>query len=273
MMLDQKKTPSFFRKSRLPGILRYMSLRGVKTCLFLFFILFAIGLISAVLPFVSSSANLRLYQIGLNEGMNMFVLMICMIGVAKTDTRYLVIQGTTRWAVWLGCLWKLVLMSLVLTLGGGLLNALWGYTVLQLGSVFPDKFLYAGGQDAFLLELEWTLTRILPALANCLQYGMIYYLFGCFYRRWKVFTLCIVIGLPLLLFIFSFMPLSQYLFETVEQMQDGNTANVIVAIPQWMAIIAKITRFVVDEWPTVLLCGALTALPASYLVMAGTKQP
>ena len=91
-------------------------------------------------------------------------------------------------------------------------------------------------------------------------------------RNFLIFflTLAVVLGVPFVCFMLTLMP---FIRETTAALESGTDGQIMAMGFEWMQWLARVARFVTEQWQWVQLGGAAVSLPLSYLCMRTTPQP
>ena len=103
-----------------------------------------------------------------------------------------------------------------------------------------------------------------------LEWTCLFYLLACCLRRRRGLTLAVVLGVPFVCFMLTLMP---FIRETTAALESGTDGQIMAMGFEWMQWLARVARFVTEQWQWVQLGGAAVSLPLSYLCMRTTPQP
>ena len=162
----------------------------------------------------------------------------------------------------------LLLGMVGLLLATFLLNLAIGASLFPLSKLAPVQYAMTG--DLFQTELSNGLEDLPRYLLYTLEWTSIFYLYACVLRRFRVLTISLSIGGPLLLVILMLIPAVR---EAVRVVGGNDQGQMVLLGLQWLQFLQDILRFVEKNWETIQLSAGLASLPLSYLVMRGTKQP
>ena len=79
-----------------------------------------------------------------------------------------------------------------------------------------------------------------------------------------------LLGVPFVCFMLTLMP---FIRETTAALESGTDGQIMAMGFEWMQWLARVARFVTEQWQWVQLGGAAVSLPLSYLCMRTTPQP
>lgn len=266
------------RQSRFEGTVRYLWAKGWKLLLMGAATMFGLELLLYTLPALGVSTA--------EQGVStMFwyvsvCALILMYRAANVDARFLITRATPRPSVYAG----VVLEILALSALGALLAA--GITLVETGfvsamsSLAPDRYAvsmwdlfgqaHATASDEVAAFLGPYTVRFFFSTA---EYCCFYYLYFCLLRRWKVQTLAVTIGVPVLMVVLLIVPFVNGLFDQIAQMSEQELWQSMPVLMNLLRLIERAARFMIDRWPTIRALAAVACLALSYPVMAGTPQP
>jgi len=257
----------WLRASRLPGVLKYNCKIIGRLVVWALLIVLGVQVLSLALPpFTGDSFVFD--GIRGNFEMAFFTALVAGILTAGRSSRFLLRFGTSRTSVWLGNELGLLIGMVGLLLATFLLNMLVGAALFVLTSLSPD--LYSMTPALYQYELSKGLKNLPELLTYTLEWTAIFYLYGCLLRRFRVLTISVSVGVPLLFVILMLIPTVR---EGLAVVQGNNQGQILVLGLKWLQILNSILRFIEEHWDAIQLTAALVSLPAGYLVMRGTKQP
>lgn len=271
----------WFARARCPGMLRYHRLRLGKVVLWLLLILLGSQLLSILMTvLLHSSGNMRFTYGGISADVGVALFLALVLGglVAGAGTRFLLRFGTQRFSVWACNVVALVAAVWALLLGTAVISVMISYLTLAMEGIMPgifalQRYTMEGIQEGAQL-LPATGGELLRSLPDYLlwtaEWTCLFYLLACCFRRSKGWTLAVVIGVPLALFLLMLSPLMQTAVDTVRY---GSEGEVMKLGMQWIQYLTKAARFVREKWQWIQLAAAVVSLPLSYLCMRTTSQP
>ncbi len=253
--------------SRFAGVLRYHYKNiGKRVVWALLIVLIAQGL-SLLAPLLFGG----LYHFDGIRGNFEFVFFAAFvvgISTAGRATRFLLRFGTSRTSVWLGNVLGQLLAMVSLLVATFLINMLLAGLLFLLSNASPAHYSMSG--KLFHTALTYGLKDLPGLLLYTLEWTSIFYLYGCMLRRFKVLTISVSIGVPLLFVILMLIPTVR---EALAVVQGDNQGQLILLGLQWLQWLQDLIRFIEEHWETLQLLTAVVCLPLSYIVMRGTKQP
>lgn len=255
------------RESRLGGVLRYQYKTVGRLAAWALLIVLGVQVLSLLIPVFSGNA----YQfdgIRANFELVFFASLVACIVAAGRSTSFLLRFGTSRTSVWLGGLLGLLGGMIALLIATFLLNLLIGALQFPLSRLSPARYAMTG--DRFGLELSNGLKDLPGYLLYTLEWTAIFYLYACVLRRFRVLTISLSIGGPLLLVILMLIPAVR---EAVRVVGGNDQAQMVLLGLQWLQFLQDILRFIEKNWETLQLAAGIVSLPLSYVIMRGTKQP
>ena len=87
-------------------------------------------------------------------------------------------------------------------------------------------------------------------LLYTLEWTAIFYLYACLLRRFRVLTISLSVGIPLLFVILMFIPAVR---EGLATIRGNNQGEILVLGLRWLQILQDILRFVEEHWETLQL--------------------
>ena len=255
------------RESRLSGVLRYQYKTVGRLAVWALLIVLGVQVLSLLIPVFGGSVY-NFDGIRANFELVFFASLIAGIVAAGRSSSFLLRFGTSRTSVWLGSLLGLLGGMVALLLATFLLNLLVGALQFPLSGLSPEKFTMTG--DRFGTELSNGLKDLPNYLLYTLEWTAIFYLYGCVLRRFRVLTISLSIGGPLLLVILMLIPAVR---EAVRVVGGNDQGQMVLLGLQWLQFLQDIIRFVQKNWETLQMIAGVVSLPVSYLIMRGTKQP
>ena len=255
------------RASRLQGILRYDYKIIGRLVAWVLLIMLAVQALSLTFPLFTGN-QFAFDGIRGNFELVFFASLIAGIFTAGRSSRFLLRFGTSRTSVWIGSELAMLLGMVGLLLMTFLINMLVGAVLFPLQGLSPK--LYSMSAMQYRYEITKGLEGLPELLAYTLEWAAIFYLYGCLLRRFRVLTISVSIGVPLLFVILMLIPAVR---EGLSVIQGNNQGQILVLGLKWLQILNDFLRFLEENWDAVQLTAALVSLPVSYLVMRGTKQP
>lgn len=226
---------------------------------------------------LAGAGDLNMDGVSADFSLTMALLMVCACLTAHSRTRFLLRFGTARFPVWMSNVLALFLGAAAFLLGTLLINLATGGAVLLLSHAMPARFSLMAYTDALpsgaaLLghTLRDALERLPQQLLWLLEWTCLFYLLGCCLRRRRGLTLAVVLGVPFVCFMLTLMP---FVRETTAALESGSDVQAMAMGLEWMQWLAKVARFVAEQWQWIQLGGAAVSLPLSYLCMRTTPQP
>ncbi|MBE5800981.1 MAG: hypothetical protein E7319_01700 [Clostridiales bacterium] len=265
---------SWYRLSRLNGVMRFHWLKKRGFVFWLAVIMLAVQVINLVLARLNVS-EYQLTAVSADLALSLLLALICAIDIANKETTFLLRFGTPRVAVWLGNLLAIVLASLayllisaVISFGMEFLAALLMNLIPQItlpvwaGEVAAQEYVLTTAAEG-LRQLPWQMLWVL-------EYSCIFYLFGCCLRRKKGLTIGVLVGVPLLLWVLLLLPALQDVFSAVER---GAQSELMVMLAKFIRWVDEAGSFIGSNWQWIQGALAFVAMLLSYRCMRGTRQP
>ncbi len=257
----------WLKASRFQGILRYHYKTIGRIAAWALGIVFGVQALSLLIP-VLNGGVFQFDGIRANFEIVFFAALVTGIVPAGRSSRFLIRFGTSRTSVWLGNVLGLFAGMVCLLVATFLLNLLIGGLLFPLTSLAPLHFDMTPA--LFSLELQNGLKDLPMYLLYTLEWTAIFYLYACLFRRFRVLTISLSVGIPLLFVILMFIPAVR---EGLATIRGNNQGEILVLGLRWLQILQDIIRFVEEHWETLQLIAGIVSLPLSYAVMRGTKQP
>ena len=255
MLVEQA---GWMRRSRFLGAMRYHRAwmgRLAGWCLLVLLAGNAITIVAAL----AGAGELNMEGVSADFSLTIALLLVCACLAAHSRTRFLLRFGTARFPVWLSNVVALFLGTAAFLLGTLLINLAVGGTVLALSGAMPDRFTLRESLEQLPRQLMWLL-----------EWTCLFYLLACCLRRRRGLTLAVVLGVPFVCFMLTLMP---FIRETTAALESGTDGQIMAMGFEWMQWLARVARFVTEQWQWVQLGGAAVSLPLSYLCMRTTPQP
>lgn len=269
---------SAMRQSRFEGTARYLWAKGWKLLLpgavaifvmeLLIYLMPALGLgtaeqgVSTVFWYVSVCALILMYR------------------AANVDARFLITRLTPRPSVYAGVVLEIltftalgVLLAAAVTLAEtGLVAALSGlapgrYSVSMWDLLGQARATATGEVAGFLVPYTGRF------FLSTVEYCCFYYLYFCLLRRWKVQTLAVTIGVPVLMVVLVVVPAVNGFFDQIASMSEQELWQSMPVLMNLLRFMEEAVRFMIERWPVIRAVAAVACLALSYPVMAGTPQP
>lgn len=273
MLVEQA---GWMRRSRFLGAMRYHRAWMGRLAGWCLLVLLAGNAFTIVLA-LAGAGELNMEGVSADFSLTIALLLVCACLAAHSRTRFLLRFGTARFPVWLSNVVALFLGTAAFLLGTLLINLAVGGTVLALSGAMPDRFSLTAYTDALpsgAALLGYTLRESLEQLPRqlmwLLEWTCLFYLLACCLRRRRGLTLAVVLGVPFVCFMLTLMP---FIRETTAALESGTDGQIMAMGFEWMQWLARVARFVTEQWQWVQLGGAAVSLPLSYLCMRTTPQP
>lgn len=261
----------WFKLSRFGGAMRFHWLRNSRVLLWLAVIELAVMVVEMALG-CAGSVTVLVAPLMADFSLALLVVLLCSFPTARKDTTFLLRFGTPRTSVWLSNLLSLFLTGVACLLLSVVANAVTGIVGLLLaGSFTTIEVVGPATIGGYLMEGVGRMAADLPMqLLWIAEYSAIFYCVACCMRRWKIPTILVLAGVPVLLFTLLAMPV----FNQVGSALESGSQNQIVALMlKLIAWLEKAGEFVSNNWQAIQGGTAVAALLFSYLIMRGTKQP
>ena len=275
--MQQTLDRSWWVRARMPGALRYHALTTGRLLGFVLLTSLAASLLGVLLPLVSSESQLSFAGVAVDYGLWGIIAAVVCCQVAGNRTRFLLRFGSGRFAVWLSNIIALFVGLVLFALGTMLISLLIGLLMAALAQSGQSGYRF---YQSFLMEGEpltasvWrTFTAGLGNLPESL-WGMsivisVLHLLGCCLRKNKPATLCVIIGLPLVLFTLMLVPAVR---EAVD-MASRSQGDAMLVAAQWYTALLELISFLDRNIHWIMTAVGVACLPLSYWVMRCTKQP
>lgn len=280
---------STLKLSRLQGVLRYFTGKSVVVALTVFVVMCVGTLIGMAMAAFAGIEN-PLNGVSGMYSANSIVLIVLCATAAKSETRFLAIAPTPRWSIYLGILWKITCYALV----GTLLAAL--HTFFE---VFAAQTATAMGLVNMPVEVyDWndlwgSITRmqgmdiatsmgdvakmILPAIPGQVVNMVIgmgaWYLYMCLFTRWKMPTLAVTIGVPVLLVTMVIVPFAMGWMDKIMSMSQNDLQQMMPVVFELLRLVENVGKWMYERWPIVRTTLGVVCWLLAYPVMRGTPQP
>ncbi|HPJ03424.1 MAG TPA: hypothetical protein PKU80_11335 [Candidatus Limiplasma sp.] len=255
------------KTSRFAGVLRYHYKNIGRLVAWALIIVLAAQMLALLAPMVFRG----FYSFdGIRGSFEIVFFAAFIVGIitAGRGSRFLIRFGTPRTSVWLGSVLGQLLGMVALLIATFLINMLIAGLLFPLSSVSPVH--YGMSASLFSAALTHGLNDLPGLLLYTLEWTSIFYLYGCMLRRFKVLTISVSIGVPLMFVILMLIPAVR---EALSVVQGDNQGQMVLLGLQWLQWLQDVIRFVEEHWETLQLATAIACLPLSYIVMRGTKQP
>ncbi len=257
----------WIRASRLSGVLRYHQKSVGRLVGWALLIVLGVQILSLLTPYVTGNPY-PFDGIRANFEIVFFAAFITAVLTAGRSTRFLLRFGTSRTSVWLGNVLGLLAGMIGLLLATFLLNMLIAALLFPLSSLFPAG--YAMNAALYQSELAAGLNRLPALMLYTLEWTSIFYLYGCLLRRFRALVISFSIAVPLLFVILMLIPAVR---EALRVVNGENQGQMMLLGFKWLQILQDVMRFIEEHWDALQLTAGVASLPASYLIMRGTKQP
>lgn len=280
---------SMLKASRLPGALRYFTRKVVNVVGVLVIVALCVTILNfAICIFAGVEGAVNTLSMLFNAN-GIMVIMLC-AQAAYGESRYLAITPMPRFSIFLGVLWKMVcfalLSSLVACLYSGF-EALLAQAITATGianirvavremdlisEMMSSTAVGAVATDAGSV-LMIALGRLPATVIRLVEYSGVWYLYLCLLRRWKMQTLLVTIGAPILLATMVLVPVINGWADAILSMSQNEMMQALPVLYDILNTLADIARWMIEEMALVeAITGALCWLIA-YPVMRGTPQP
>jgi hypothetical protein len=257
----------WLKVSRLKGVLRYHYQTIGNIATWAIGIVLGVQVISLLIPLLNGGM-FQFDGIRANFEIVFFAALVTAIITAGRSSRFLIRFGTARTPVWLGNVLGLFAGMVFLLAATFLLNLAIGGLLFPLTALSPLHFDMT--PKLFALELQNGLKDLPGYLLYTLEWSSIFYLYACLLRRFRVLTISLSIGIPLLFVILMFIPAVR---EGLATLRGNNQGDILMLGLRWVQIVQDVILFVEKHWETLQLIAGVVSLPLSYAVMRGTKQP
>lgn len=262
---------NWFKLSRFGGAMRFHWLRNSRVALWLALILLVVAAVELGLACAGATTTVVM-PLAADLPLSLLAVLVCSFPAAKQDTTFLLRFGTPRTSVWLSNVFSLFLTGLGCLVLSALTNALSGVLGLVLAGSFPGIVVEnpAAVGEYLLSGVGGMAQDLSMQLLWIAEYTAVFYLIACCLRRWKLPTILVLVGVPVLLFTVLLMPVVN---EVGTALESGGQNQIVALLLKLITWLEKAAAFVAKHWQTIQGATAAVALVLSYLVMRGTKQP
>ena len=257
----------WIKNARVPGVIRYQYKTIARLLAWALLIVLAGQVLTLLLPFLRHDAYL-FDGIRGNFEIVFFAAFIVGILTAGRSSRFLLRFGTPRTSVWLGSELGLIFGMVGLLLATFVLNMGIAALLFPLSSLAPQQ--YSMNASLFQTALSHGLGDLPELLLYTLEWTCIFYLYGCMLRRFRVLTISISIGIPLMFVILMLIPTVR---DVLSVARGENQGQMLQKGLEWLLWLRDFLHFVDEHWDSIQLTAGIASIPLSYLVMRSTKQP
>lgn len=284
---------STLKASRLGGVIRYFSQKTLISCATLAICALIATLISYAFVLFSVSRGSAVFA---STGMsflfscNGVVMIVLCVYAAFSETRYLAIAPTPRYVIYIGILWKIVLFAVIssavaalhtmldVLIAQGMNNA----GIADIAINVYDFELYdeiaSGGSivhaaTSFGEVAQMATRKALRSALSMIEWSGVWYLYICLLRRWKVPTLLVTIGTPILLVMLLVMPMLTGWMDRIASMSEAEIMQAMPLLYDLARTAEKVITFLVEKWPAVRAVIGVGCYALAYPVMRSTPQP
>lgn len=283
---------SMLKGSRLGGVLRYFTQKVLSVC----GVLAACGVIASLISY----ALIVWYMPNLADGVdsmslsflynaNSVALIILCAYAAHGETRYLAITPAPRYSIYIGVLWKIVLFSVLSSAVAALHSVLdvlaaqalnnAGLARINISVYDVDMYRMISTGDGFVeVNTMEAIARLAAEKAvhsaiSMIEWGGVWYLYLCLLRRWKMATLAVTIGAPILLVTLLVVPFVTGWVERIAALSEAEIMQTMPLLYDLIELVYQILQWMVEKWPWVRAGIGLGCYALAYPVMRTTPQP
>ena len=279
---------SMLKASRLDGTLRYFTRKVLECEAALVMMALAASLLGyGIQVFTHSQGSINSLSFLFNS--NGAVLIVLCVYAVYSETRYLAITPEPRFIIYLGVLWKILFFAAVSSVVAALhsvLDVVVAQAVTRLGLAqiaveVYDFDLYRLISGAGEMNVARTLgevarlaaVKVPRSILQLVELGGFWYLYLCLLRRWKIGTLAVTIGTPIVLMTLMIVPMFTGWMDVIASMSEEEIMRSMPALYNLYNSLVQALRWLAEEWPAVRAVLALGCYLLAYPVMRGTPQP